>query len=130
MILVDTSIWIDWLRPGNRHRFTDFELLNLATCGPVVQEVLQGVRQETQASRVRGILRAMPLLCNPLKRSTFEHAAEIYRIGRRTGITVRSSHDCLIAAIALENSASVWHHDRDFDQIARFTSLQAINRRP
>jgi predicted nucleic acid-binding protein len=126
LILVDTSIWIEWLKPGNRHRFTDRELLNLATCGAVVQEVLAGVREETATVRLRGILRALPLLGDPIGLSTYEHAADIYRIARRKGITVRSSLDCLIAAIALEHSASVWHRDRDFDHIARFTALRTV----
>jgi predicted nucleic acid-binding protein len=55
---------------------------------------------------------------------TFLAAAAIYRDGRRRGYTIRSTVDCLIAAVAVENGASVWHRDRDFDAIARFTNLR------
>jgi predicted nucleic acid-binding protein len=53
-------------------------------------------------------------------------AADIYRLGRRKGYTIRSSLDCLIAAIAIHNNASVWHCDRDFDAISRYTSLEVM----
>ena len=59
---------------------------------------------------------------------TFLSAAEIYRQGRAKGYTIRSSIDCLIAAIALQNHVQVWHHDRDFDLIARYTPLETVAR--
>ena len=55
-------------------------------------------------------------------------AAEIYRQGRKSGYTIRSSIDCLIAAIAIENDVPVWHKDRDFSFIARYSRLQAYDR--
>jgi predicted nucleic acid-binding protein len=66
----------------------------------------------------------MPRLSDPLPSELFVNAAEIYRQGRRRGMTIRSAADCLIAAIALENDATVWHRDRDFDTIAQFTNLK------
>jgi predicted nucleic acid-binding protein len=58
----------------------------------------------------------------------FLEAAEIYRSGRRRGYTIRSTVDCLIAAIAIRNGVTVWHKDRDYDSIARYTALRAITR--
>jgi predicted nucleic acid-binding protein len=55
-------------------------------------------------------------------------AAAIYREGRSRGYTIRSAIDCLIAAIAIEHSVPVWHRDRDFSTIARYTSLRAMSR--
>jgi predicted nucleic acid-binding protein len=51
-------------------------------------------------------------------------AAEIYREGRRKGHTIRSTTDCLIAAIAIENGVPMWHRDRDYDAIAKYTPLR------
>ena len=73
-------------------------------------------------------LLAVPRVSDPLPLSTFLEAAGIYSLGRRQGYTIRSSTDCLIAAIAIENNIPVWHSDRDFATIARFTSLQAFER--
>jgi len=56
----------------------------------------------------------------------FLDAAEIYREGCRRGITIRSSNDCLIAAIAIANGVPVWHKDRDYEQISRYTRLRVF----
>jgi len=51
-------------------------------------------------------------------------AARLYFVCRRKGVTVRSTIDCLIAAIAIEHKALLLHDDRDFDAIARYTKLR------
>ena len=100
------------------------DLFNFATCGPVVQEVLQGLRDHPAAAVFREAFIALPVLGDPLSVGTFQAAAEIYRQGRNKGYTIRSSVDCLIAAIAIEGQTPVWHKDRDFDMLARFTPLR------
>ena len=126
MILVDTSIWIDLLgakpwRPPKREDLSKF-----VTCGPIVQEVLQGLRPGPQSDAFRRALKAMPVLSDPISLDLFVSAADIYAQGRRRGVTIRSSVDCLIAAIAIEYRVPVWHRDRDFDVIAKFTTLEAL----
>lgn len=124
MILVDTSVWIELL---NRHlgpKISDEELLNFATCGPIVQEVLQGLRDVPASDVFRDAFLALPMLSDPLPRSLFLSASDIYRLGRSKGHTIRSSIDCLIAAIAIEHDVPVWHRDRDFDVISKFTPLR------
>ncbi len=124
MILVDTSIWIELLN-GNLGGYVDPEqLLRFAVCGPVVQEVLQGLRPDAASAKARNALLAMPRLSEPLPLALFLDAAEIHQEGRRRGVTIRSSADCLIAAIAIANGVPVWHKDRDYEQIARYTSLR------
>jgi hypothetical protein len=124
MTLVDTSVWIELLNGALGSRVTEGELLNFVTCGPIVQEVLQGLRDDPASESVREGLLALPVLSDPLPITLFQSAAEIYRLGRAKGYTIRSSTDCLIAAIAIENGVPVWHKDRDFEAIARYTSLR------
>jgi len=124
VILVDTSVWIELLNARRGPRITEEELLNFATCGPVVQEVFEGLRDHPWAEAFREAFLALPVLSDPLSVETFLAAAEIYRQGRRKGYTIRSSTDCLIAAIAIDHKIPVWHKDRDFETIARLTSLQ------
>jgi predicted nucleic acid-binding protein len=126
VILVDTSVWIELLNGRRGPRITEEELLNFATCGPVVQEVFEGLRDHPWAEPFREALLALPILSNPLPVETFLAAAEFYRQGRRRGYTIRSSTDCLIAAIAIDHKIPVWHKDRDFETIAQFTNLQTI----
>jgi predicted nucleic acid-binding protein len=126
MILVDTSVWIELLagRPGFQIRPDDLSLF--VTCGPVVQEMLQGLRPGGASEAFRQAFLAMPVLGDPLPLNTFLSAADIYRQGRRKGFTIRSSVDCLVAAIAIEHKVPVWHRDRDFAAIARFTALETM----
>jgi predicted nucleic acid-binding protein len=130
MILVDTSIWIELLAAKPRNAVREEDLLRFVTCGPVVQEVLQGLRPGLQSDAFRTAFLAIPVLCDPLPLRLYVSAAEIYRLGRRRGITIRSSADCLIAAIAIDHGVPVWHRDRDFSAIARYTGLEAVESAP
>jgi len=123
-MLVDTSVWIELLNRGLGSSVREQELLNFVTCGPVVQEVLQGLRNDPASDAFREAFLALPVLSDPLPSLSFLAAAEIYRLGRAKGYTIRSSTDCLIAAIAIDNRMPVWHKDRDFEAIARYTSLR------
>lgn len=118
MILVDTSIWIAVIHGEIEVDQDEYE--DFFTCGPVLQEVFQGVEEGALLFAISNI----PCLSDPLPSELFRNAAGIYRQGRRRGLTIRSSMDCLIAAIALDNGATVWHRDRDFDNIAQFTNLK------
>jgi predicted nucleic acid-binding protein len=126
MILVDTSIWIELLARSPRQVVREEDLFSFVTCGPVVQEILQGLRPGLQSDAFRTAFLAIPVLCDPVPLSLFIAAAEIYRQGRRRGITIRSSADCLIAAIAIDHGIPVWHRDRDFSVIARYTALEVV----
>jgi predicted nucleic acid-binding protein len=126
MILVDTSIWIELFAVKPRRDIREEDLLRFVTCGPVLQEVLQGLRPGPRSDAFRTAFLAIPVLSDPIPLALFVSAAEIYRQGRRRGITIRSSVDCLIAAIAIEHGIPVWHRDRDFSAIARYTGLDAV----
>jgi hypothetical protein len=128
LILVDTSIWIELLNGRLQSAISKDHLLEVRSCGPVLQEVLQGLREGFESSDFREAILAIPLLNDPLEQRTFLFAADIYRHGRRKGFTVRSSTDCLIAAIAIENDVTVWHRDRDFETISRYTTLRSTQR--
>lgn len=79
---------------------------------------------------MRQALLALPRLSDPVPIEIFLQAADIYYLGRRKGHTIRSSIDCLIAAIAVANRVPVWHRNRDFAVIARYTGLEAFERLP
>jgi hypothetical protein len=126
MILVDTSIWIEFLAGKGAAVAPEERLLQIVTCGPVVQEVLQGLRAGPVSDPFRDGFLAIPRVGDPVPLELYVAAADIYRQGRRKGLTIRSATDCLIAAIAIRNGTPVWHRDRDFEAIARFTALETI----
>lgn len=99
------------------------ELLDgdLATCEVVQMEVLAGARDEAHLRGLRQLLARATLL--PMYRTDYEGAAALYRRCRREGATVRSTLDCLVAAVAIRNGVPVLHNDRDFDALARHTEL-------
>ncbi|MGK5088472.1 PIN domain-containing protein [Bdellovibrionota bacterium FG-2] len=124
MILVDTSVWVDLLGSAKRHSLAPERMLDLATCSPVIQEVLQGIKNEKAHQRIMDGLLALPRFEDPPTTELYLEASELYRSGRRRWLTIRSSTDCLIAAIALRHRLTVWHADRDFSSLAAFTDLR------
>jgi hypothetical protein len=69
---------------------------------------------------------AFPIVESPLRWEIFEEAIRLHRAARLARYTVRSSVDCLIAACALRHGLTVAHHDRDFDAIAKVSTLRVL----
>lgn len=123
MILIDSSVWIDYLRDVDSPAVTKlWNLLSddskVATTGVIVGEVLSGQKSERL---YKGMLRDMEgLISLPADDPTdYIAAAEIYRNCRAKGLTVRGLTDCLIAAIAIRTGATLLHSDRDFETIEK-----------
>ncbi|MBN1837587.1 MAG: PIN domain-containing protein [Spirochaetales bacterium] len=124
MTLVDTSIWILVFRKRDAPRLEDLvDLEDIVTGLPVVQEVLQGFREEHHWRIARDALMSFPIVESPMEAEVFLEAASLHRSVRRAGLTVRSSVDCLIASCALRNDLEILHHDRDFSALARIAPL-------
>jgi len=123
VVLVDTSVWIFH---SARAGFIESHVApeDVATCLPVIQEVMQGARDHELPALQRTLM-ALPILESPLSREVVEHAVDIDRTGRGLGITIRSPFGCLIAACAIRNGVPLLHCNRDFAAIARFTRLQS-----
>ena len=125
MVLVDTSVWIETFRLRPRVRLEDVvEFDEVVTCLPVLQEVLQGFRDERAYQCAREGMYALPIVESPLRAQVIDDAVNMYRSARRAGLTIRSGVDCLIAACAVRHGLSVLHHDRDFDLLARIVPLE------
>jgi predicted nucleic acid-binding protein len=129
MVLVDSTVWIDFLRGGATPEVGEVERLlsegeDVCTCGVVLTEVLQGIREDDDYRRAS--LRFNVLLFLPMARETFVRAAELYRSLRRRGITIRKPVDCMIASVCLEHGASLLHNDRDFDPMESHCGLKVV----
>ncbi len=116
MILVDTSVWIDFFADRNLPHVDVLEQCildneDLALCGIILTEILQGIADDTTHRRVRRYL--SPLIMLPMPETVFIRAADIYRKLRKKGITIRKSNDCIIAATALEHHCQLLHNDKD-----------------
>jgi predicted nucleic acid-binding protein len=128
VILADTSAWIEVYRgTGSSVHLAMRRLLlersDLCVTETVVMEMLASARPREHLAAVRRRLLSFPMLqVGGLE--TFERAAMIQRACRAGGETVRSLTDCLTAAVAIRDGATLLHADRDFDTIARHTSLR------
>ena len=126
VFLVDTSVWIEVFRKPSRVDLSSVvDLDEVVTCLPIIQEVLQGFRDERAFRTAREAMLTLPIVESPLHQEAFEEAVQLYRSVRRAGLTVRSGVDCLIAACAIRHGLTVLHHDRDFESLARVSSLHA-----
>jgi predicted nucleic acid-binding protein len=93
--------------------------------GLVLTEILVGVRSEAEADRVAGALSAFDPTPE-LDSTDYRKAAELYRVCRRRGLTIRSTIDCLIAQLCLRHGYELLAKDRDFDSIAEVFPLQRV----
>jgi predicted nucleic acid-binding protein len=124
LTLVDSSVWIDFFSPspgsaGGELRRMIGEDEPLVLAGVIVAEVLQGLTRDVR--RIERYLAQWDLV-EPRGFETYEHAAAIFRAARVKGIAL-TTIDTVIAAIALEQGASVFTLDQDFARIARITPL-------
>ena len=127
MILVDTSVWIDFLRGVNSvqrrtlHRLIEEEE-DISITEIILTEILQGIKLDSDFKTMKDYLMEFPIH-RPKGIETYIAAAEIYRDCRRKGKTVRKTVDCIIAAICMENGLTLFHKDSDFARIAACAPL-------
>jgi len=129
MILVDSSVWIDLFKKKNNEKtklllqlIEDEE--DICTCGLIITEVLQGIREDLFLKKVENYFRGLILL--KFQDQDFTVAAYIYRKARKKGVTIRSTVDCVIAACAIRNSIILLERDRDYQSIAKYSSLKLL----
>ena len=129
MVLVDTTVWIDFFAGCKEAHVTSLQELieseaDLSLCGVILTEVLQGIRSDADYIKTKEYLGDLIFL--PMRHTTFVRAAEIYRSLRKKGVTIRKPVDCMIASVAIEYNAKLLHNDRDFNHIAENTKLKTI----
>lgn len=130
MVIVDTTVWVDYLngvatpettwleRETSRQRLG---LLDLITC-----EILQGLSTHEDAARVLRYLRRFEIFESGGVELAAA-AARNYRLLRTRGRTVRKTIDCLIATFCLVHDHTLLHHDRDFDAFEEVLDLQVLH---
>lgn len=122
MILVDTSVWVEYDRATNSA--ADRRLVELirddgpvAVTEPVMMEVLAGARDDAREADLRRLLLRFELLrFDPVV--DFDGAVRLYRTCRARGVTPRGLLDCMIAAVANRHGAALLAHDADLTRVA------------
>ena len=128
MILVDSSVWIDYFR-GVRTPSSDRldALLGeeaLATVDVVLTEVLQGFTSDRDFDTALRLLTSLEIV-PVMGETTALDAARNYRRLRMLGVTVRKTIDTLIATRCIERSDALLYSDRDFDPFVAHLGLRS-----
>jgi predicted nucleic acid-binding protein len=123
VVLVDSSIWLQIEREGY-DLGARVAYREIATCPPIVQEVLQGSDTEARYRLNEMTLKATLMLDDPMPLVRFEEAAQLYRRCAKAGFQLRSGVDCLIAVSAIAYDLPILTRDRDFVHLAQVAPLR------
>ena len=130
-VIVDTSVWIEFLRSGPSAAGDHLAAMiergdRIVVPETVLLELLSGPTDELVAARRRRMLESFEIApADPLADSL--RAAALQRECRRSGETVRSLGDCLIAAVSLRMTLPVLHRDRDFEVLRSHCGVQTVS---
>ena len=130
MTIVDTSVWVDYFadRVNAETLWLDraFGTVQVGLTDLILCEILQGLRDDAAASRVRRDLIGFPVLASGGE-SIAVAAAFHYRSLRAKGYTVRTTVDCLIATVCLVEGSSLLHKSRDFEPFEQHLGLRVVH---
>jgi hypothetical protein len=129
MIVVDTSVWIDYFngRPTPEANLLDSLLARerLAIGDLILAEVLQGFRSDLDFSRALDFLKEFEFQ-TMLGREVAIDSARNYRRLRARGVSVRKTIDMMIGTFCIQNGHRLLHTDRDFDPMERYLGLSVV----
>jgi hypothetical protein len=132
MILVDTSVLIDYLRGISNSAIRKFQFVldNAIPFGInsfIYQEVLQEAKTDKDFQRLKKYLETQTFYNLKDEKESFTSAAKIYFMCRRKGITVSSTIDCLIVQTVIEHDLYLLHNDSDFDRIRKVVRFKVFD---
>ncbi len=125
MVIVDTSIWIDFFQ--NQKSIYQEKLEGLikdnnraAICGIILQEILQGIKDNQSYELTKQRLVMLPFINTD--KETYLYASSLYRTLRGKGITIPPV-DLTIAAVAIKNKIPIFTDDSHFKTIEKYSEL-------
>jgi predicted nucleic acid-binding protein len=130
MVIVDTTVWIDYLRgavnPEASWLVWRLQQQSLGLTDLILCEVLQGIRDPRTLAQVRNDLLQFHVFHAGGTELAIV-AAQNYQILRARGHTVRKTIDCLIATFCLEAGHALLHRDCDFDVFEKELGLRVVH---
>ena len=130
MLVVDSSVWIDFFNSGQEpasqllgHLLEQGEV-RLVVPDLVLYEVLRGFRHERDYRQAQKLMETLSIETTGGNETALA-AAQHYRSLRNQGITIRSAIDVLVAAFCIERGYALLHRDRDFDAFEKLRGLRA-----
>lgn len=129
MILVDSSVWIDYFN-GNQTPQTDWLDAALGSTpiiigDLIITEVLHGFQNDKDFKIAKDLLLGIPFLSMDGQALAVESAMN-FRYLRSKGVTVRKTIDIIIGTFCIHNQLTLLHCDKDFDPMVKFLGLEVI----
>lgn len=129
MILVDTSVLIDFFQKNDNHSVKKFkevlkQALPFGITSHIFQEILQGTKTQKDYNRLKSYLETQIFYHPKDSIESYAQAAQLYQKCRQKGVTPSSTIGCMIAQVAIEYELSLLHHDKDFDRMADVIKLK------
>ena len=128
MILVDSSVWIDYFRGTATQEAEKLDSLlgtePIATGDLILTEVLQGFVSDRDFNQAKKLLTSL-VIVDLAGQAIAVQAAKNFRVLRAHGITVRKTVDTVIATRCIESRLSLLYSDRDFDPFVEHVGLGA-----
>lgn len=133
MIIVDTSVWIDFLdgtqNPQTAWLESKIDQKRIGLTDLILCEILQGISEQTQFASTLSVMERFAILESG-GYTLAVASARNYRILRAKGYTIRKTIDCLIATFCLREGHTLLHRDRDFDLFEQHLGLHVIHPEP
>ena len=128
MILVDSSVWIDYFRGAATPEAERLDSLlgaePIATGDLILAEVLQGFANDREFDLARRLLTSLVIVQLGGERTAIQ-AARNFRALRALGITARKTIDTVIATRCIEDRLALLYSDRDFDPFVKHLGLRS-----
>jgi predicted nucleic acid-binding protein len=127
MILVDTSVWVDYfngqINPHTNALDDALEQGTVAIGDLIFLEILQGFRNDRDYELARQQLSKLPIF-DMLGATAVRRCADIYRQLRKRGITIRKTADVIIASFCIEHQMPLLTKSEDFEPYLEFLKLR------
>jgi len=129
MIMVDTSVWIDYFN-GRDNRFVQkldaLLITDLVVIGDIIlAEILQGFNSDSDFRKAKEALDALDCFTLTGKEIAMM-SAENFRQLRKKGITIRKTTDMIIGTFCIHHGLPLLHNDRDFDPMKEHLGLTSV----
>jgi predicted nucleic acid-binding protein len=128
MILVDSSVWIDYFRGTATPQAEKLDSLLgtelIATGDLILTEVLQGFVSDRDFNQAKKLLTSL-VVVDLVGQDIAIQAAKNFRVLRAQGITVRKTIDTIIATRCIESRLSLLYSDKDFDPFVEHLGLRS-----
>ena len=130
MILVDSSVWVDYFNGADNPHTAKLDSLlgvELIAIGNIIlTEILQGFQNDKDFKVAKAVLLSLTIF-DMLGQQNSIAAAENYRFLRKKGITIRKTIDCMIATFCIQNGHPLLFCDKDFQPFVEHLGLGVVD---